>query len=100
MTINRLTAYFTADPITTPAQRWRSRFHRQHSPRVRFWDDNWNLLHSEPVTVESWPAWAKRQVRRLRRNRYVTVPLVAVDGEVHGLTESGVWHLGTIEDDQ
>lgn len=47
------------------ARLWVARFHRQHGPHVRFWDENWNLLYAEPVKVESWRSWFKRQARRL-----------------------------------
>jgi hypothetical protein len=46
---------------------WIYRFRRRRGPRVRFWDKDFNLLYAEPIRVESWPAWRKRQIRRVVR---------------------------------
>lgn len=36
---------------------------RRRGPLVRYWSADWQLVHTEPVRVESWRGWARRLVR-------------------------------------
>ena len=50
-----------------PASRWAlflSRFRRRRGPLVRYWSAELEFLGLDPVKVEAWGAWARRQALR------------------------------------
>lgn len=57
---------------------------RRRGPLVRFWSPDWELVHTEPPRLESWPHWARALpgritalIRYRRHRRHVHVAMTA-----------------------
>ncbi|WP_319456864.1 MULTISPECIES: hypothetical protein [unclassified Mycobacterium] len=50
---------------TTRRGRVRAALGRRHGPIVRYWTDDWRLVHTEPARPERLLRWLARAPRRL-----------------------------------